>query len=108
MLIVYMFILKRGKVKMETWKTISVKEKWQIINGTSLVFSAILLYFLAFAITLSIGFDIISAGATLLATGLAFFGITSYIKNQMVDFETRVNKKMKQLEDIEQERKYEK
>jgi hypothetical protein len=96
------------KTKMETWKTISVKEKWQIINGTSLVFSAILLYFLAFAITLSIGFDIISAGATLLATGLAFFGITSYIKNQMVDFETRVNKKMKQLEDIEQERKYEK
>lgn len=95
------------KTKMETWKTISVKEKWQIINGTSLVFSAILLYFLAFAITLSIGFDIISAGATLLATGLAFFGITSYIKNQMVDFETRVNKKMKQLEDYEQERKFE-
>ena len=103
---------------MEKWKDISVKEKWQIINGTSLVlqiingtslvFSAILLYFLAFAITLSIGFDIISAGATLLATGLAFFGITSYIKNQMVDFEVRVNKKMKQLEDYEQERKYEK
>lgn len=93
--------------EMEKWKDISVKEKWQIINGTSLVFSAILLYFLAFAITLSIGFEIISAGATLLATGLAFFGITSYIKNQMVDFEVKVNKKMKQLEDIEAERKYE-
>jgi hypothetical protein len=90
---------------METWKDITVKEKWQIINGTSLVFSAILLYFLAFAITLSIGFEIISAGATLLATGLAFFGITSYIKNQMVDFETRVNKKMKRLEEME--KKYE-
>jgi hypothetical protein len=90
---------------METWKDITVKEKWQIINGTSLVFSAILLYFLAFAITLSIGFEIISAGATLLATGLAFFGITSYIKNQMIDFETRVNKKMKRLEEME--KKYE-
>lgn len=99
----FMFI-KKEKI-METWKDITVKEKWQIINGTSLVFSAILLYFLAFAITLSIGFEIISAGATLLATGLAFFGITSYIKNQMVDFETRVNKKMKRLEEME--KKYE-
>lgn len=93
---------------METWESISIKEKWQIINGTVCVFAAIALYFLAFAITLSIGFEIISAGATLLATGLAFFGITSYIKNQMVEFETKVNRKMKQLEDIEEERKYEK
>lgn len=93
---------------METWKEISVKEKWQIINGTILVFSAVILYFVAFIVTLTIGFEVISAGATLLATGLAFFGITSYIRNQMVDFEVKVNKKMKQLEDIEQERKYEK
>ena len=75
----------------ETWKDISVKERWQIINGTVLVMSAIVLYFIAFIITLSIGFEIISAGATLLATGLAFFGITSYIKNQMTDFETKIN-----------------
>ena len=87
-------------------KEISVKEKWQIINGTVLVFSAVILYFVAFIVTLTIGFEVISAGATLLATGLAFFGITSYIKNQMVDFEVKVNKKMKQLEDIEQDRKY--
>lgn len=93
---------------METWKDITIKEKWQIINGTALVFSAIILYFLAFILTLSIGFEVISAGATLLATGLAFFGISSYIKSQMVDFETRVNRKMKQLEDMEEERKYEK
>lgn len=91
----------------ESWKKISVREKWQIINGTVLVFAAIALYFLAFAITLTIGFDVISAGASLLATGLAFFGITSYIKNQMVDFETKVNQKIKRLEDIEQERKFE-
>lgn len=91
----------------ESWKKISVREKWQIINGTILVFAAIALYFLAFALTLTIGFDVISAGASLLATGLAFFGITSYIKNQMVDFETKVNQKIKRLEDIEQERKFE-
>lgn len=95
-------------ITMEKWKDISVKDKWQIINGTTLVFAAISLYFLSFALTLTIGFDVISAASTMLATGLAFFGITSYIKNQMVDFETRVNRKMKQLEDMEEERKYEK
>lgn len=92
----------------ESWRNISIREKMQIINGTILVASAIILYFLAFIITLSIGFEIISAGATLLATGLAFFGITSYLKNQMVHFESKVEGKIKRLEDIEQERKFEK
>lgn len=91
----------------ESWKYISVREKMQIVNGTVLVFSAIILYFLAFVITLSIGFEIISAGATLLGTGLAFFGITSFVKNQMMQFEAKVDSKIKKLEDIEQERKYE-
>lgn len=83
------------------WKDIGVREKFQILNGTVLVFSAIILYFVAFIITLSIGFEVVSAGATLLATGLAFFGITSFVKNQMVDFEARVNDKIKKMEDNE-------
>ena len=90
---------------MEKWIDVPIKEKWQIINGTALVVAAIVLYFLSFAITLTIGFDVISAASTMLATGLAFFGITSFVKNQMVQFETKVDKKIKQLEDIEQERK---
>ena len=81
-----------------TWKEICVREKFQIINGTLLIFSAIILYFLAFLLTLSIGFDIISAGSTLLATGLAFFGISTFIKNQMVNFEAHINNKLKKLE----------
>lgn len=87
----------------ETWKDISVKEKWQIINGTSLVFAAIALYFVAFIITLSIGFEIISAGATLLASALAFFGLNSFVKNQMIEFEAKVDKKIKRME-IEHEK----
>lgn len=80
------------------WKDIGVREKFQILNGTVLVFSAIVLYFVAFIITLSIGFEVVSAGATLLATGLAFFGITSFVKNQMVDFEAKVNDKLRKME----------
>ena len=91
----------------ETWKTISIREKLQLINGTGLIVAAITLYFLSFIITLSIGFDIISAGATLLATGLALFGITGFVKNSMMQFETKIEKKLRHIEDIEQERKYE-
>jgi len=89
------------------WKDVTVKEKWQIINGTVLVFAAIALYFISFLLTMTIGLDVVSAGASMLATALAFFGITSYIKSQMIEFRTEVQKKMKQLEDIEQARKLE-
>lgn len=90
----------------ETWREIGIKEKWQIINGTVLVMSAIILYFLAFIITLSIGFEVVSAGATLLATGLAFFGITSFVKNQMVEFETKINRRISRMEDDEYKRNH--
>ena len=81
-----------------SWKEIGIREKFQIVNGTVLILSAIILYFLAFVITLSIGFEVVSAGATLLATGLAFFGISSFVKNQMVHFEAHINDKLRKLE----------
>lgn len=81
-----------------SWKEIGIREKFQIVNGTVLILSAIILYFLAFLITLSIGFEVVSAGATLLATGLAFFGISSFVKNQMVHFEASINDKLRKIE----------
>lgn len=80
------------------WKETTIKEKWQIINGTVLVFSAIILYFLSFALTLAIGFDIISAGGTLLASGLAFFGLSSFFKNQMIEFQAKVDERLRKME----------
>lgn len=89
----------------ETWKSISIRDKMQIINGTVLIISAIALYFISFALTLTIGMGVVSACSTMLATGLAFFGITSYIKNQMVNFEAKVNNKMKELEENDYKRR---
>ena len=63
-----------------------------------MIASAIVLYFLAFILTMTIGFEIISAGATLLATGLSLFGITSFVKNQMLEFETKMTKRMNKME----------
>lgn len=82
----------------ETWSNISIREKMQLINGTLLIWAAIVLYFLAFVLTMTIGLEVVSAGATLLATGLAFFGITGYIKNQMIHFESNVEKRISDFE----------
>lgn len=81
-----------------TWRETEIKEKFQLINGTVLIASAIVLYFLAFILTMTIGFEIISAGATLLATGLSLFGITSFVKNQMLEFETKMTKRINKME----------
>lgn len=90
-------------MKTEGWKDISIREKMQIVNGTMLIISAIILYFVAFILTMTIGMEIVSAGATLLATGLAFFGITGYIKNQMIHFEGRVEKQINEFEKKQRE-----
>lgn len=89
-------------MKNEKWRDTGIREKMQIINGTALVAAAIALYFIAFIVTLTIGFEIISAGATLLGSGLAFFGITAFVKNQMVEFESQVDQKMKRIEEYEE------
>lgn len=82
----------------EKWKDIGIRDKFQIINGTLLILCSIVLYFLSFIMTLTIGMGVVSACSTMLATGLAFFGITSYIKNQMSEFEVKVNQRVKELE----------
>ena len=87
------------------WGDTPIHERMQILNGTALIFSAIVLYFVAFIVTLTIDLQVISASATLLATGLAFFGVTSYIKTQMMNFETTVNKRIKKIENEGEKRK---
>lgn len=72
------------------------KETLQNINGTVCIVSGIALYYLSFLLTLKIGLDVISAGGTLFATGLAFFGLSAFFKNQLVEFETKIMKKIEE------------
>ena len=81
------------------WKEIGIREKMQIINGTALTLEAIVLYFLAFIMTLTIHYPIVSAGAAFLASGLAYFGITAFVKDQMRNFETSMERRLKKLEE---------
>lgn len=90
-------------MKGTAWRDLGARDKMQIINGTALIVAAIILYFVCFIVTLTIGMGVISAGGTLLATGLAFFGVTAYINNQMMNFEARMSKRMDKLEKKDEE-----
>ena len=75
-------------------KDISVKDRWRIYESIALITSAIVLYFLSFAFTFTIGLEIVSAGLTLLGTGAALVGISITTKSQFIDFKSEVNDKL--------------
>lgn len=74
----------------ETWNNIGIKDKMQILNGTLLIVAAIALYFVSFILTMTIGMGVISAGGTMLASGLAFFGIMAYVKTEITEFKNTI------------------
>lgn len=83
--------------KIGSWKNITAKEKMCIINGTVMIICAIILYFTSFLWLAKIGLDIISAGATLMGCGLAFFGLKSFIKSELIEFRTEVENKINSM-----------
>ena len=89
--------MTQNTVKKDSWKEIGAREKMCIINGTLLIISAICLYFISFLWLSAIGLDIISAGATLMGCGLAFFGLKSFIKSELIEFKTEVENKINSI-----------
>lgn len=89
--------MTQNTVKRDSWESIGAREKMCIINGTLLIISAICLYFISFLWLSAIGLDIISAGATLMGCGLAFFGLKSFIKSELIEFKTEVENKINSM-----------
>ena len=89
--------MTHNTVKRDSWNNIGIRAKMCIINGTFLVMSAVCLYFISFLWLSAIGLDIISAGATLMGCGLAFFGLKSFIKSELIEFKTEVENKINSM-----------
>lgn len=87
----------------ERWEDISIKDKFQLVNGTMCIVAAIILYFIAFLITLTGDLYVLSGGAFLLGSGLAFFGIGAYIRTQLAEIEVKVNKELERIERLKKE-----
>ncbi len=62
-----------------------------------LILTAVVLAFVSFIITLTVGAGVIAWGGLSLGTALTLIGGGMYFHNQMVTFETNANRKMEEL-----------
>ena len=78
---------------------LSQKTKDKLHYGTAgfLILSAVVLAFISFFITLTIGTGVIAWGGLCMGTALTLIGGGMYFHSQMVTFETKANMKMEEM-----------
>lgn len=62
-----------------------------------LIVTAVILAFVSFIITLTVGTSVIAWGGLCMGTALTLIGGGMYFHNQMVTFETNTNRKMREM-----------
>ena len=73
------------------------KDKFQYGMAGFLIVTAVILAFISFIITLTIGAGVIAWGGLCIGTALTLIGGGMYFHNQLVTFETNTNKKMQEM-----------
>lgn len=73
------------------------KDIWNYGMAGFLILTAVVLAFVSFIITLTVGSGVIAWGALSMGTALTLIGGGMYFHNQLVTFETKANKKMDEM-----------
>jgi hypothetical protein len=78
---------------------LSQRTKDKLHYGTAgfLILSAVVLAFISFFITLTVGTGVIAWGGLCMGTALTLIGGGMYFHSQMVTFETKANMKMEEM-----------
>ncbi len=78
---------------------LSQRTKDKLRYGTAgfLILSAVVLAFISFFITLTVGTGVIAWGGLCMGTALTLIGGGMYFHSQMVTFETKANMKMEEM-----------
>ena len=78
---------------------LSQKTKDKLHYGTAgfLIVSAVVLAFISFFITLTVGTGVIAWGGLCMGTALTLIGGGMYFHSQMITFETKANMKMEEM-----------
>ena len=78
-----------------------ISQKWkdgfQYGMAGFLIVTAVILAFVSFIITLTVGAGVIAWGGLCMGTALTLIGGGMYFHNQLVTFETNTNKKMEEV-----------
>ena len=73
------------------------KDKFQYGMAGFLIGSAVILAFVSFIITLTVGTGVIAWGGLSMGTALTLIGGGMYFHNQLITFETNANRKMEEV-----------
>lgn len=73
------------------------KDIWNYGMAGFLILTAVVLAFISFIITLTVGSGVIAWGALCMGTALTLIGGGMYFHNQLVTFETKANRKMEEM-----------
>lgn len=73
------------------------KDIWNYGLAGFLIITAVILAFVSFIITLTVGAGVIGWGGLCMGTALTLIGGGMYFHNQLVTFETNTNKRMAQV-----------
>ena len=79
------------------------KEVIQYGTAVGMICSAIVLAFLSFILTLTIGAGVLTYVGEAFTGGLAIFGVASYLKNDLTEFKTEMRNEVKR--ELQAERK---
>jgi len=103
----YFIIIKILFIEMERqkWVDISVKERIQYFLAVLFGVSSVAIGFISFIILLDVPTSIIGISGLWASVSLACIGISMYFHNQMIDFQTKVDKKLQRLKYTEENEK---
>lgn len=73
------------------------KDRFQYVMSGFLIVSAVVLAFVSFIITLTVGTGVIAWGGLCMGTALTLIGGGMYFHNQLVTFETKTNRRMEEM-----------
>lgn len=80
------------------WKDLGFADKMKYSIASVLVFSSIVIGFLSFIWLAMIPTSVIALSGLWLSTALAILGITSYFHNELVQFEGKINDRLRRLD----------
>ena len=86
-----------------TWSKADFRLKIQYSMSVLLVVAGVLLAFLSFFIMHEIGMGVLSASTLFIGSALGIYGIGMMVKNQLVDMQVQVDKKIRDLDRREHE-----
>ena len=79
----------------------NTKDWMQYGSALFLIISSVVLAFVSFIVTLTIGAGVIGWGALSLSAALAIFGVGMYFQNQFITLETKLKSQIRQELDYE-------